>query len=103
MSIEINSGGVGKGITVDSKNQPKSSSTSEPQVQSKPVASTADKVTMTRQAEQLQKLDELVRNTPDVDQEKVDRIKTQIAEGKFQIDSDAIASRIIQQEQELNR
>lgn len=103
MNIEINPGGVGKGISVDSKSQSKSSATTESPIAPKPAASTADKVTMTKQAEQLQKLDELVRSTPDVDQEKVDRIKTQIAEGKFQIDSETIADRIIQQEQELNR
>ncbi|MFT7218555.1 MAG: negative regulator of flagellin synthesis FlgM [Candidatus Azotimanducaceae bacterium] len=103
MNIDINSGGVGKGISVDSNNRPQANASKEAPVTVKPGTQSTDKVTMTEQAAKLQKLDEMVRASPDVDQAKVDRIKQQIAEGKFQIDAESIANSIIQQEKELSR
>lgn len=104
MTIDINSIGHGhnKNIGVDK-------TTSHPErptknSQDNPVrAASSDTVTLTGDAEQLHRLEEAIQQTSGVDSKKVESIKTAIAEGRFEIDSDKIATKLIELEEQLKR
>jgi len=52
--------------------------------------------------QKLQQPKKSISDLPDVDKQKVEAIKQAIADGSFEIDADAIASKIIQFEQETS-
>ncbi|MDX5408488.1 flagellar biosynthesis anti-sigma factor FlgM [Rheinheimera fenheensis] len=60
-----------------------------------------DSVSITPQAQQFAKLTEKAGNSSGIDQEKVDKIKQAIAEGKYKINVEQLARRIVQFESEL--
>jgi negative regulator of flagellin synthesis FlgM len=60
-----------------------------------------DSVSITPQAQQFSKLTEKAANSSGIDQEKVDKIKQAIAEGKYKINVEQLAKRIVQFESEL--
>lgn len=60
-----------------------------------------DSVSLTVQAQQFTKATEKATNSTGIDQEKVDRIKQAISEGKYQINVEQLAKRIVQFEGEL--
>ncbi|WP_166835864.1 flagellar biosynthesis anti-sigma factor FlgM [Rheinheimera pleomorphica] len=60
-----------------------------------------DSVSITPQAQQFAKLTEKASNSNGVDQEKVDKIKQAIADGKYKINVEQLARRIVQFESEL--
>ncbi|HCU66580.1 MAG TPA: flagellar biosynthesis anti-sigma factor FlgM [Rheinheimera sp.] len=60
-----------------------------------------DSVSLTTQAQQFTKAQEKASNSSGIDQEKVDKIKQAIAEGKYKINVEALARRIMQFEGEL--
>jgi negative regulator of flagellin synthesis FlgM len=60
-----------------------------------------DSVSITPQAQQFSKLQEKAANSSGIDQEKVDKIKQAIAEGKYKINVEQLAKRIMQFEGEL--
>ncbi|MDP2715557.1 flagellar biosynthesis anti-sigma factor FlgM [Rheinheimera sp.] len=60
-----------------------------------------DSVSITPQAQQFAKLTEKAGNSTGIDQEKVDKIKQAIAEGKYKINVDQLARRIVQFESEI--
>lgn len=97
----IGSGQV-QNIGVERTNKQKDTPSAQPQGSSVQPG-TADKVTLTGDAERLRHLEEAVNQTSGVDSKKVESIRTAIAEGKFEIDSEKIATKLLDLEQQLNR
>ena len=60
-----------------------------------------DSVSLTVQAQQFTKASEKASNSTGIDQEKVDKIKQAIAEGKYKVNVEQLAKRIVQFESEL--
>jgi len=74
------------------------------QQQQQAVASPAqrqDTVSLTAQAQQFSKAAEKASGSSGVDQEKVDKIKAAIAEGKYKVNVEQLARRIVQFEGDL--
>jgi negative regulator of flagellin synthesis FlgM len=65
--------------------------------------SSADKVSLTSQAEKLQHLDRIAKATPDIDMDRVNAIKSSIANGTFQVDSEKIADNLLKSDKTLPR
>jgi negative regulator of flagellin synthesis FlgM len=60
-----------------------------------------DTVSFTRSAVLLGKLEELVRNAPSVDAERVRAIKEAVSSGSYEIDDQAVADNMIRMDREL--
>ncbi len=56
-----------------------------------------EQIALSAKAKGIQKALETVQTSPDIRSEKVDAIKTQIASNTYQVDSEAIAERILQE------
>lgn len=61
----------------------------------------SDSVSITPQAQQLQSAQAKLNSLPEIDTKKVEQIKAAIAEGRYKIDADKLASNIAQFENEL--
>lgn len=57
-----------------------------------------DSVALSSRGQSLNRLEENLLNTPDVDSARVDSIKQAIAEGRFEVDAERIAQNILNQE-----
>jgi len=57
-----------------------------------------DSVALSSRGQSLNRLEENLANTPDVDSARVDSIKQAIAEGRFEVDAERIAENILNQE-----
>lgn len=57
--------------------------------------STSEQIAISSKAKDIQQAQEVVKSSPNVRTEKVNRIKKEIAEGRFNIDSDALAEKIL--------
>ena len=55
----------------------------------------SEQIALSAKAKGIQKALETVQSTPDIRTEKINRIKTEIAEGRFQIHSEAVAEKIL--------
>ena len=62
----------------------------------------SDSVSITPQAQQLQNVQTKMADMPDIDQKKVDEIKAAIAEGRYKIDPEKLATNIANFENDLN-
>ncbi len=60
-----------------------------------------DSVSLTRQAQQFTKAQEKASGSSGIDQKKVDEIKQAISEGKYKVNVEQLARRIVQFEGEL--
>ncbi len=80
-----------------SKNQAIKTSTSQSSSsgQTSGQTSTSEQIVLSSKAKGIQQAQEVVKNSPDVRTEKVNRIKKEIAEGSFSVDSDALAEKIL--------
>jgi len=61
-------------------------------------AASEDSVALSSRGQSLNRLEENLANTPDVDTARVDSIKQAIAEGRFEVDAERIAENILNQE-----
>lgn len=68
---------------------------------SQAAAQKQDSVSITPQAQQFSKLTEKASNSNGIDQEKVDKIRQAITEGKYKVNVEQLARRIVQFESEL--
>ena len=57
--------------------------------------STSEQIVLSSKAKGIQQAQEVVKNSPDVRTEKVNRIKKEIAEGRFSVDSGELAEKIL--------
>jgi len=55
-------------------------------------------VELSQQAQTISRMETDIRSSPEVNSAKVNAIKTAIAEGRFEINADAIAEKMLQQE-----
>lgn len=55
----------------------------------------ATKVELSSKAQDINKIKELAKNSPDVDSAKVEKFKRMIAEGKYKVDAKAVASKMV--------
>jgi len=60
--------------------------------------STANKVEFSQQAQAISRIETGIKSSPEVNSAKVEAIKMAIAEGRFEINADAIAEKMLQQE-----
>ena len=101
-----NAGNQVKKETVEQTNQ-RQQVTQQKQAAATPQPSTPqakqDSVSITPQAKQMARLQEKANNSTGIDQEKVEKIKRAIAEGKYQINVEQLAKRIMQFESEIFR
>ena len=58
-------------------------------------ASERSSVSLSQQAQQLQAIEERLRELPEVDSERVNQIKQAIADGSYQVDSNRIADKLL--------
>jgi negative regulator of flagellin synthesis FlgM len=56
-----------------------------------------DKVEFSARSREMQKIHEVLRTVPEVRSEKVAKLKKQIEDGQYRVDSDAIAEKIIKE------
>ena len=61
----------------------------------------ADSVELSQQAQTMSRIESGIKASPDVDMDKVEAIKTAIAEGRFEINADAIADKMMNQDELL--
>jgi negative regulator of flagellin synthesis FlgM len=64
-------------------------------------AASGDKVELTPSALLLQRLEEQIRNLPDIDAERVRAIKEAIAAGEYRVDAQHVADRLARLDREL--
>ena len=81
----------------------KTKTTSEPSENTQAVSnSTADTVSITSEASRIRELQSSLANVPDIDLEKVESIKKEIASGNYPIDHEKIASNLLDLEKILS-
>ena len=61
-----------------------------------------DQVSFSSQAQNLKELENSIRKLPEVDQDKVARIKAALADGSYQIDNQKLASKLLGFEEEIH-
>ena len=66
-----------------------------------PTTQKGDSVSITAQAQQIQNVQTKMADLPEIDQKKVDEIKAAIAEGRYKIDPEKLATNIATFENEL--
>ena len=100
MAININNNGV-KNNTIDTKQtQRQVSSNSNSQTDSATQKS-AESVSLTSEAKNINALQEKAMNSSGIDQAKVDRIKAAIENGSYKVDVERLASKLAQFEGDL--
>ena len=62
----------------------------------------ADQVSLTPQAQQLRQLETAIAEQPVVDQSRVEAVRQALNEGRFEVDAERIAERLVNLERALN-
>ena len=67
-----------------------------------PLAARGDAVSLTEDARLLQQAAAAAAAAPDIDMDRVDSVRRELAEGRYQIDAEAIAAKLLKTEWELS-
>lgn len=94
--MKINGGGQYSPIQsllqrIRSENEPKVS-----QLQESTRQQQTEKVEISRRAREIQKLEALLEELPEVRQQRVEEIRTMIQEGRYRVDLEKLSDRILQ-------
>lgn len=65
-------------------------------------AGSSDTVELTSSARLLQRLDKTLSEIPDIDRNRVEAVKTAIANGEYEVDAEKIADAILRSDQSLD-
>lgn len=57
----------------------------------------SEQIDLSAKAKEIQQALEIVKNTPDIRTDKVNRIRTEITAGRYQVDNEAVAEKILQE------
>ena len=98
--MKINGGGSIKPVTPTGVQDLTAGKTSGPQTTA-PTSSARDKVEITSLSSQLAQLEKMLGDVGVVDGARVEAIKQAITEGRFQIDSDVVADKLLSTVREL--
>ena len=60
-------------------------------------SSSADKVELSAQSKEINRINDVLKETPEVRSEKIAAIKKQIEEGQYNVDAEAVADRMIKE------
>lgn len=103
MVIDFNTGGANSaarshqaGATVGKRDVAERPATND---QGSSTSAADSQVRLSNQAQQLQAIEERLREQPEVNSARVDQIKQAIADGSYQVDSNRIADKLIALEQ----
>lgn len=58
-------------------------------------STTGDSVQLSPEAQHLQRAEERLRDTPDADSERIERLRQSIADGTYQVDSKRLAAKMV--------
>lgn len=89
---------TGKSVAPAAASEPRSRPTAAPNT---PSTNATDKVELSSLSASLQKAEVAIAETPVVDKQRVDEIKTAIANGEFKIDANRIAEGLISSVREM--
>ncbi|BDY04003.1 MULTISPECIES: flagellar biosynthesis anti-sigma factor FlgM [Ferrimonas] len=74
---------------------------SKPEGSSAQAAAKGDEVKLTQEAQQLQRAEKVMQETPEVNSSKVEALKQAISEGRYHVDPDKLAANLSRFESEL--
>jgi negative regulator of flagellin synthesis FlgM len=95
--MKIHGSGGASGIKeILQKLQQDSGATKDRQVESTPAAPRGEKVEISQEAREIQRLKALLEQIPDVREKKVEEVRQLIQEGRYQVDLNAVSDRILQ-------
>ena len=84
--------------------QSKSTSPREVESERKPTSQEVDRVDLSMRSKELKRIEEVVASAPDVRTERVEALKKLIEDGKYEVDSKALAQKMIEEALfEINR
>ncbi|RRJ85017.1 flagellar biosynthesis anti-sigma factor FlgM [Aestuariirhabdus litorea] len=69
----------------------------------KPVTARTDSVNLSSEGKNLRQIEDKLSSQPEIDQDKVARIKKAIAEGSYQVDARKLADNLFAMEAQLNK
>ncbi|GIU36037.1 flagellar biosynthesis anti-sigma factor FlgM [Shewanella schlegeliana] len=101
MAIDIKQINSHANTRVTTGNGAKTASAQTAPATATPVPQKSDSVSITAQAQQIQNVQTKMADMPEIDQKKVDEIKAAIAEGRYKIDPEKLATNIASFENEL--
>lgn len=96
----INSGLTGRTRSVDSGSK-SSGSSSKTSSEASTVASGSDSVQLSSEAQEISRIQASINALPEINQERVNEIKSQIENGTYQIDALSLAEKIIANDNQL--
>lgn len=104
MIIDPNNNSVNSSATSSSRTRQANNVADKP-VDAKPVADkpSSDSVSLSSKGQALGRLESRIADAADVDEAKVAEVKAAIAEGRYQVDSDTVADRMLRQDSWLNQ
>lgn len=92
--------GVNSNLSSSAARNNKPSTTTPSAEASASNASSKDKVSLSAEAQLLGKVKDIVASLPDVDLARVEKFKSAIANGEYQVDNDKLAGNILRSENE---
>ncbi|MDX3775685.1 flagellar biosynthesis anti-sigma factor FlgM [Chromatiaceae bacterium AAb-1] len=101
MAININNLQSNSQVKTDKPEQGRQQSALQQTTAQQTSSHKQDSVSLTPQAQQFSKVQEKISNSSGIDQEKIEKIRQAIADGKYKINVEQLAKRIVQFENDF--